>query len=69
MYLSAIRAGMVSVVTLTIIGGVFIIVSFLPINGWDKIIAPYLQLLRIEEDLGSKARYPGRTALARGGTP
>ena len=32
-------------------------------------VAKYNQLLRIEEDLGSKARYPGRTALARGGTP
>src|SRR5512137_2436484 len=31
-YLSAIRAGMVSVVPLTIIGGLFIIVSFLPVS-------------------------------------
>ncbi|HYS77214.1 MAG TPA: phosphopyruvate hydratase [Candidatus Dormibacteraeota bacterium] len=31
-------------------------------------IAKYNQLLRIEEDLGSKARYPGRAALARGET-
>ncbi len=46
-YLSAIRAGMVSVVPLTIIGGLFIIVSFLPITGWDKIVAPYLQLLQV----------------------
>ena len=46
-YLSAIRAGMVSVVPLTIIGGVFMIVAFLPISGWDKIIAPYLQLLQV----------------------
>ena len=29
--------------------------------------AKYNQLLRIEEDLGSKARYPGRSALAHGG--
>src|SRR3989442_8958690 len=29
-------------------------------------VAKYNQLLRIEEDLGSKARYPGRAALARG---
>ncbi len=29
--------------------------------------AKYNQLLRIEEDLGSKARYPGKSALARGG--
>jgi len=46
-YLSAIRAGMVSVVPLTIIGGLFIIVSFLPITGWDKVVAPYLQLLQV----------------------
>jgi len=46
-YLSAIRAGMVSVVPLTIIGGLFIIVSHLPVSGWDKLVAPYLQLLQI----------------------
>jgi PTS system cellobiose-specific IIC component len=46
-YLSAIRAGMVSVVPLTIIGGLFTIVTFLPVSGWDKVIAPYLQLLQI----------------------
>jgi len=46
-YLSAIRAGMVSVVPLTIIGGLFIIVCFLPVAGWDKIVAPYLQLLQV----------------------
>lgn len=46
-YLAAIRAGMVSVVPLTIIGGLFIIASFLPVNGWDKIVAPYFQLLQV----------------------
>ena len=46
-YLSAIRAGMVSVVPMTIIGGLFIIVTFLPVTGWDKIIAPYAQLLQV----------------------
>jgi PTS system cellobiose-specific IIC component len=46
-YLSAIRAGMVSVVPLTIIGGLFIIVSYLPVTGWDKLVAPYLQLLQV----------------------
>ena len=46
-YMSAIRAGMVSVVPLTIIGGLFIIVSFLPVNGWDKIIEPYLKILQV----------------------
>lgn len=46
-YLSAIRAGMVSVVPLTIIGGLFMIVSYLPVAGWDVKIAPYLQLLQV----------------------
>ena len=46
-YLSAVRAGMVSIAPLTIIGGLFMIVAFLPINGWDKLIAPYLNLLQI----------------------
>lgn len=46
-YLSAIRAGMVSVVPLTIIGGLFIIVSFLPITGWDKIVEAYRPLLQV----------------------
>ena len=46
-YLSAIRAGMVSVVPLTIIGGLFMIVAFLPVAGWEKIVAPYLQLLQV----------------------
>ena len=46
-YMSAIRAGMVSVVPLTIIGGLFTILAFMPINGWDKLVAPYLQLLQL----------------------
>jgi PTS system cellobiose-specific IIC component len=46
-YLSAIRAGMVSIVPLTIIGGLFLIVSFLPVAGWDKAVAPYLPLLQL----------------------
>lgn len=46
-YLSAIRAGMVSVVPLTIIGGLFMIVAHLPVNGWDGRIAPYRQLLQV----------------------
>ena len=29
-------------------------------------VAKYNQLLRIEEDLGDAARFPGRSALARG---
>ncbi len=46
-YLSAIRAGMVSIVPLMIVGSVFIIIAFLPISGWDKIIEPYKALLNI----------------------
>jgi cellobiose PTS system EIIC component len=46
-YMSAIRAGMVSIVPLTIIGGFFMIVAFLPISGWETRVAPYLPLLQI----------------------
>jgi PTS system cellobiose-specific IIC component len=46
-YLSAIRSGMVSVVPLTIIGGLFMVVSFLPVAGWDRAVAPYLPLLQV----------------------
>jgi len=34
-------------VPLTIIGGLFMVVSFLPVGGWKKIVEPYLQLLQI----------------------
>ncbi len=46
-YLSAIRAGMVSVVPLTIIGGLFMILSYLPFAGWEAWVAPHLQLLQV----------------------
>jgi PTS system cellobiose-specific IIC component len=46
-YMSAIRAGMVAVVPLTIIGGFFVIVANFPAPGWDKIVAPYAQLLQV----------------------
>jgi len=46
-YLSAIRAGMVAVVPLTIIGGFFMILSYFPLAGWDKFVAPYLPFLQI----------------------
>lgn len=46
-YLSAIRAGMVSVVPLTIIGGLFVIVTELPISGWEETVKPYASLLHI----------------------
>lgn len=45
--LSAIRAGMVSVVPLTIIGGLFMVVAFLPVPGWEERISRYLDLLQI----------------------
>jgi len=38
---------MVSMVPLTIIGGLFIIVAYFPVTGWDKVVAPWLQLLQI----------------------
>lgn len=46
-YLSAIRAGMVSVVPLTIIGGFFLIISYFPAGGWNRLVEPYLQLLQV----------------------
>lgn len=46
-YMSAIRAGMVSIVPLTIIGGLFIILCEMPIPGWKDFIAPCVQLLQI----------------------
>jgi PTS system cellobiose-specific IIC component len=46
-YLSAIRAGMVAVVPLTIVGSVFIIVAYFPIPGWEEIIAPYRNILDV----------------------
>jgi PTS system cellobiose-specific IIC component len=46
-YLAAIRAGMVAVVPLTIVGGLFMIVANLPVPGWDAVVAPYLSLLQI----------------------
>jgi PTS system cellobiose-specific IIC component len=46
-YLAAIRAGMVAIVPLTIVGGVFMIVTYLPVTGWDVRIAPYRLLLQV----------------------
>jgi len=46
-YLSAIRAGMVSIVPLTIIGGFFLIIAYFPSTRWEKIVAPYLQVLQV----------------------
>ena len=46
-YLSAIRAGMVSVVPLTIIGGLFMVAAYLPVQGWEQRVAPYMPLLQV----------------------
>ena len=46
-YMSAIRAGMVSVVPLTIIGGLFLVISYLPVPGWAALVEPWLSLLQI----------------------
>jgi PTS system cellobiose-specific IIC component len=46
-YMSAIRAGMVSIVPLTIIGGLFLIVAEFPVAGWKSIVEPYSGLLQI----------------------
>jgi cellobiose PTS system EIIC component len=46
-YLSAIRAGMVAIVPLTIIGGLFMIVAYLPVPRWEERVAAYLPVLQI----------------------
>ncbi len=46
-YMAAVRSGMVSVVPLTIIGGLFMVVSYLPVPGWGAIVEPWLPLLQI----------------------
>ena len=45
-YLSAIRAGMVAIVPLTIVGGFFLIVAHPPF-GWASRVEPYVPLLQI----------------------
>jgi len=46
-YLSAIRAGMVAVVPLTIVGSIFIIIAYFPFAGWDEIVGPFRTILEI----------------------
>jgi PTS system cellobiose-specific IIC component len=46
-YMSAVRAGMVAIVPLTIIGGIFMIVANLPLTAWEAWIAPYLPFLQV----------------------
>jgi PTS system cellobiose-specific IIC component len=47
MYLSAIRAGMVAIVPLTIVGGIFLIAAHPPFASWSARVAPYVALLQI----------------------
>lgn len=46
-YLSAIRAGMVAIVPLTIIGGLFLVASEMPWPLWQSWVTPYKGLLEI----------------------
>lgn len=46
-YLSAVRAGMVSIVPLTIVGGIFTILAHPPVRQWENQVAPYLPLLQL----------------------
>jgi PTS system cellobiose-specific IIC component len=45
--MKAIRAGMMAIVPLTIIGGIFMIIAYMPIPGWEDWVEPYLPLLEI----------------------
>ena len=47
-YLSAVRSGMVAIVPLTIIGGLFMVLSYFPAAGWDRLIEPYRALLQLD---------------------
>jgi PTS system cellobiose-specific IIC component len=46
-HLSAVRAGMVAVVPLTIVGGLFMIVAYLPVAGWEQRVEQYRHLLQV----------------------
>jgi len=46
-YLSAIRAGMVAIVPLTIVGGIFLIAAHPPFAAWSARVAPYVPLLEV----------------------
>lgn len=46
-YLAAIRTAMVAIVPLTIIGGLFMVIAFLPIPGWQERVKEYLPLLDV----------------------
>ncbi|MBI5690574.1 MAG: PTS sugar transporter subunit IIC [Verrucomicrobia bacterium] len=46
-YLAAIRAGMVAIVPLTIIGGVFLLAAHLPIPGWEGHLTTHFPILQV----------------------
>ena len=46
-YLAAIRAGMVAIVPLTIIGGLFLVISEMPWPVWQSWVTPYKRLLEM----------------------
>jgi cellobiose PTS system EIIC component len=46
-YFAAVRAGMVSIVPLTIVGGLFMIVAYPPVASWQARVAPYVPLLQV----------------------
>jgi PTS system cellobiose-specific IIC component len=46
-YLSAVRSGMVAIVPLTIIGGLFMVLAYFPAAGWDRLVEPYRALLQL----------------------
>ncbi|MCX7971471.1 MAG: PTS transporter subunit EIIC, partial [Negativicutes bacterium] len=46
-YLASIRNGMAVTFPFTVASSLFLIVSFLPVPGWDGIIAPYRNLLLV----------------------
>jgi cellobiose PTS system EIIC component len=46
-YLTAVRSGVVSLVPLTIVGGVFLILCHFPIGGWNRLVAPYLPVMQV----------------------
>jgi len=45
--IAAIRSGMVAVVPLTIIGGLFLVIAYLPVPGWEQLVGPWLPLLEV----------------------
>lgn len=45
--MAAVRAGMVAIVPLTIVGGLFLVVAYLPLPWWSDVVAPWLPLLQV----------------------